>query len=172
MKKVLVLIVLVVFSLSQLQAQESTFNKGDKVANFGLGIGSSLGYGSTSIPPISASFEVAVVDNIIDKGVIGVGGYLGFSSYKYYDYKLTNIVIGPRGTFHYPFVDKLDTYAGLMIGYNAYHDNWSGDYGPNYGGIVSAWFVGGRYYFSDKFAGMLELGYGVFNINLGVALKF
>jgi hypothetical protein len=173
MKKVLVLLVLVALSLSQLHAQESTFNKGDKVANFALGLGSSLAVGNTAIPPISASFEVGIVDNIIDKGTIGVGGFLGYSSYKwgFSDYKSRNIIIGPRGTFHYPFVDKLDTYAGLMIGYNIYSDNDPYDT-YNYGQVVSDWFIGGRYYFSDNFAGMLELGYGVFNVNLGVALKF
>jgi hypothetical protein len=170
MKKILASVFVVCFSLTHLWAQESTFNKGDKVANIGLGLGSTLGYGTTVLPPLSLSLEVGVVENIIDKGVIGVGGYLGFSSYKSLSYKLTNFVIGPRGTFHYPFVDKLDTYAGLMIGYNLYHDNW--DFGPDYGGIVSSWFIGGRYYFSENFAAMLELGYGVTNLNIGVALKF
>ena len=42
MKKILVLFVVACFSLTQLLAQESTFNKGDKVFNIGLGIGSSL----------------------------------------------------------------------------------------------------------------------------------
>jgi hypothetical protein len=169
MKRFLAALFAVCTSLS-LFAQDYTFEKGDKVANFGLGIGSTLGYGTTAVPPLSASFEVGVVDKIIDKGVIGVGGYLGFSSYKYVSYKLSNFVIGPRGTFHYPFINNLDTYAGLMIGYNLYHDNW--DYGPNYGGIVSSWFLGGRYYFSNNLAAMLELGYGVAYLNIGVALKF
>ncbi|HLN21817.1 MAG TPA: hypothetical protein VK213_12050 [Bacteroidales bacterium] len=171
MKKILVFLVVACFSLTQLTAQESTFVKGDKVANIGLGLGSTLAVGSSSIPPLSASFEVGVVDNIIEKGTIGVGGFLGFSTYKWGSYKLTNIVIGPRGTFHYPLVEKLDTYAGLMIGYNVFTDNDPNDY-YNFGGLVSSWFIGGRYYFSEKAAAMLELGYGVFNVNLGIALKF
>lgn len=171
MKKVLLFFVVVCFSMTQLLAQESTFVKGEKVANFGLGLGSSLSYGNTAVPPLSASFEVGVVDNVIEKGTIGVGGYLGFSSYNWLGYKLTNIIIGPRGTFHYPLVDKLDTYAGLMIGYNIYSDN-SEFTTLGSGGLVSSWFLGGRYYFSEKLAGMLELGYGVFNINLGIGLKF
>lgn len=173
MKKILVLLVVASFSLTQLFAQEPTFNKGDKVANFGIGLGSTLSIGNTLIPPLSASLEVGVVDNIIEKGVIGVGGFVGFSSYRwgFSDYVSRNITIGPRGTFHYPFVDKLDTYAGLMIGYNIYSDNDPLDT-YNYGHVVSSWFLGGRYYFSDNLAAMLELGYGVFNINLGVALKF
>ncbi len=39
-------------------------------------------------------------------------------------------------------------------------------------GLVSSFFIGGRYYFSDSMAAMLELGYGVAYLNLGVAFKF
>ncbi len=180
MKKILVLFVVVCFSMTQLNAQESTFDKGDKVLNLGLGLGTSLysgiGY-SGLIPPLSASLEVGVVDNVIEKGVIGVGGYLGFASYKWDNYyRYTNIIIGPRGTFHYPFLDKLDTYAGLMIGYNIRSSNWIGTGSEiidhSSGGIVSSFFLGGRYYFSEAMAAMLELGYGVSYLNIGVAFRF
>lgn len=175
MKKILVLLVIACFSLTQVSAQESTFDKGDKVVNLGLGLGSSLYSSGGIIPPLSASFEVGVVDNIIERGVIGVGGYLGFASYGHRDfYRVTNIVIGPRGTFHYPFVDKLDTYAGLMIGYNVVSWNWDNSPGLETAGsgLVSSFFIGGRYYFSDSMAAMLELGYGIAYLNLGVAFRF
>jgi len=180
MKKILVLLVVACFSLTQLLAQDPTFNKGDKVANIGLGIGTSLytggGY-SGVVPPLSASLEVGVVDNIIEKGVIGIGGYLGYASYKWTNYyKYSNIIIGPRANFHYPFVDNLDIYAGLMIGYNIVSSNWIGTgteiFDNTSGGIVSSFFIGGRYYFSESLAGMLELGYGVAYLNIGIALKF
>ena len=175
MKKILVLFVVACFSLTQLNAQTSTFDKGDKVLNLGLGLGSSLYSGGGIIPPLSASLEVGVVDNIAEKGVIGVGGYLGFASYGHTGYyKVTNIIIGPRGTFHYPLVDKLDTYAGLMIGYNVVSYHWTGIEGiaGSSSGLVSSFFIGGRYYFSDAMAAMLELGYGVSYLNIGVAFKF
>ncbi|HEX2921435.1 MAG TPA: hypothetical protein VHO50_09760 [Bacteroidales bacterium] len=180
MKKVLLFFVVVCFSMTQLLSQESTFNKGDKVLNLGLGLGSTLysggGY-SGLIPPLSASLEVAVVDNILEKGVIGVGGYLGYASYEWSNYyKYTNIIIGPRGTFHYPLVDKLDTYAGLMIGYNIHSSKWVGTgtqlTSTSSSGLISSFFIGGRYWFSENFAGMAELGYGIAYLNLGVALKF
>lgn len=175
MKRVLIVIVAVCFSVTQLMAQESTFVKGDKVANFGLGIGSSLYSTGGIVPPLTASLEVGVVEDILEKGVIGVGGYLGFSSYGSSNYyKVTNFVIGPRGTFHYPFLDRLDTYAGLMIGYNIVSWNWEGVSGveASSSGLTSSFFIGGRYYFSESFAGMLELGSGFAYLNLGVALKF
>lgn len=187
MKKLLLLLLVGVFSLTQLVAQESTFVKGDKVLNLGIGLGSTLYSGSgykVGIPPISASFEVGVADGILDKGSIGVGGYLGYSSHKYsYSYlgsndgwKYTSFVIGARGNFHYPLVDKLDTYTGLMLGFNVASSKWTGtgiETGhASSGGVAYAWFVGGRYYFSDAFAAMLELGYGITYLNIGVALKF
>jgi hypothetical protein len=184
MKKLLLLFVIGCFTLTQLVAQESTFNKGDKVLNLGLGLGSTWYTGTyykSQVPPVSASFEVGIVDNILEKGVLGVGGYLGYSSYKSdygsYGWKYSNIIIGARGNFHYPLVNKLDTYIGLMIGYNVATEKGWGDYGgynlnESWGGIRSAEFIGARYYFSDNFAAMLELGYGVTYLNIGVALKF
>lgn len=179
MKKVLIFIVLITFSVAQLSAQESTFNKGDKVANFGLGLGSSLysGFGYKSVvPPISASMEFCIVDNILEKGSVGVGGYLGFSSHKYSNYwKSSSFIIGPRGSFHYALVDKLDTYAGLIIGYNIYSSKWIGSgmelTDTSSGGLVSSEFVGARYYFSDSFAANAELGFGISWLTIGVSLK-
>ncbi len=187
MKKLLLSFLVVVFALGQLLAQESTFKQGDKVLNLGIGLGSTLysgSYYSSSIPPLSASLEFDVKDGILEKGSIGVGGYVGYSAYKYsysylgYDegWTYSNFIIGARGVFHYPLVNKLDTYTGVLLGFNIVSAKWTGTgvetTHASSGGVVGSWFVGGRYYFSDKFAGMLELGYGVTYLNIGVALKF
>jgi hypothetical protein len=185
MKKLLLVLLVAVFSLTQLLAQESTFKQGDKVLNLGIGIGSTLYTGSyykAGIPPISASLEFGVKDGVLDKGTIGIGGYLGYSSHKWdysgWGWKYTNIVLGVRGVFHYPLVNKLDTYTGILLGYNIATSKEYGspilgyNYSASSGGLVGAWFVGARYYFSDTFAVMGELGYGITYLNLGVALKF
>jgi hypothetical protein len=186
MKKIVLFLFLVCFSLTQLVAQEPTFEKGDKVLNLGIGLGSTLYTGSyyrNQIPPITASFEVGIVDNILEKGVIGVGGYLGYASYKWdysnddWGYKISNFIIGARGSFHYPLVDKLDTYAGVLTGYRIVrykeYGSYSGyyDYTPS-GGLVWSGFVGARYYFQENLAAMAELGYGIAYLTLGVAVKF
>jgi hypothetical protein len=179
MKKILFFIVVIGFTLTQLQAQEPTFNKGDKVLNLSLGLGSHYytTYYKMQVPPVAASLEFGVVDNVIDKGVIGVGPYFGFFSSKYADYWSTSyLVLGARGNFHYPLLEKLDTYTGLLLGYNVVSYKYLGDYSGLYTGSASgiswAWFVGGRYYFKDNIAALLELGYGIAYLNLGVALKF
>jgi hypothetical protein len=181
--KTVVSILLVVFVLllipdAKLAAQDSPFKKGDKTINLGIGFGSSYysSYYTSHFPAISASFEVAVKDGIADKGSIGVGGYVGYSSAKYANYwKSTNFVIAARGSFHYPFINKLDTYTGLQLGYNIYsnkyYDTYAGEFNASSSGIGFAWFVGARYYFTNTFAGMVELGYGVAYFTLGVAIK-
>ena len=57
MKKVLFVIVAGIIASAHLNAQESSFLKGDKVLNLGLGLGSTLYSGSYyvgQIPPVSA----------------------------------------------------------------------------------------------------------------------
>jgi hypothetical protein len=175
----------VLFSSGFLLANAQVVVKGDKVLNLGVGFGNALysGSGNTStVPPISGSLEVVVKDDLFDgKGAIGVGGYLGYSAYKWKysgddGYKYTNIIIGPRGYLHYNFVEKLDTYAGAMIGYNIVSSKWYGS-GISYGSVsgsrlIFSGFVGARYFFNEKFAAMAELGSGIAYLNLGVAIKF
>lgn len=188
-RKSLLFIVLIFLSLTIVEAQESTFGKGDKVINLGIGIGSTLYTGSgytNKFPPVSASFEYCIKDGIAKKGSIGVGGYVGYTSAKWkytiggdeWGWKYTNIIVGARGTFHYPLLEKLDTYGGLLIGYDIISSKEFGTFGTSYYGSADAsspiWsmFIGGRYYFNDNIAGMVELGYGIAYLNLGVAFKF
>lgn len=170
-----------------LSANAQVVEKGDKILNLSVGFGTALYSGSgynSSVPPVSGSLEVVVKDDLFDgKGAVGVGGYLGYAAYKWkysgYDYgwKYSNIIIGPRGYLHYNLMDKLDTYAGIMLGYNIVSSNSYGSYayGGNYSasssGVIFSGFVGARYYFNDKVAAMAELGSGIAYLNLGVALK-
>jgi hypothetical protein len=180
MKKFALLLLIVVFFLGQLSGQEPSFSKGDKVINLGIGIGSiyysAIGYRSQLLP-LSVSFEIGIADKIAEKGAIGIGGYLGYLSYKYSnDYKTSDMVIGARGNFHYPLVENLDTYTGLMLGYDVVSYTNLGGYSGIYNGSssrpVAAWFIGARYYFNSNIAVMAEFGYGVTYLNLGVAFKF
>ena len=203
MKKFIFTSLLLVFAMVGF-SQENTFNKGDKVLNLGVGIGSTLysgGYYKSSIPPVSASFEVGVKDNLFDeKSSLGIGGYVGYTSAKWeYDYgfdylgsmsslsaassgssygwKYSSIILGVRGALHYQLVSKLDTYTGVLLGYNVVSSKSFGtpygglNYSAASGGVAWSWFLGGRYYFNEKFAAMAELGYGIAYLNLGVALK-
>jgi hypothetical protein len=182
--KSLLLAILVVAGLTRVNAQG--VQKGDKILNLGIGIGNALYSGSyykSSMPALSASIEFIAKDNLFDaKSALGLGAYVGYSSYKWeyssWGYKYSNLIIGPRGYLHYNFLDKLDTYGGLLLGYNIANAKEFGNSIPGYdytatsSGFIWSVFIGGRYYFSDSFAGMLELGSGITYLNIGVALKF
>lgn len=178
MKRLFSISLALILFIAQLTAQKSTFNKGDKVLNLGLGLGATYYNNSyiSSSPALTASFEVCVVDGLIDdKGSIGVGGYFAYSSAKSEDYKTSNLIFGARGSFHYPLVDKLDTYSGLMIGYNVFTHKYYNSNPANQGsssGLASAWYIGARYYFNEKFSAMAELGYGTSVLTLGLGIKF
>ena len=167
--------------IMSLLAQESTFSKGDKVANLSIGLGSSVYAGlGGGIPPVGASFEYGVKDNLFnEKSHLGIGGYAGFTSASQdimgMKIAYSSIIIGARGVVHYDLVDNLDTYGGVLLGYNIASSKVTGRTLPitpaSYGGLVYAGFVGARYYFTPKLAAMAELGYGIALLNIGVSLK-
>jgi hypothetical protein len=189
MKKQFLLAMAFVFAGFALSAQESLFNKGDKVLNLGIGLGSTLytgSYYSTRIPPLSASLEYGMIDNLfeVENLNLGLGGYVGFSSSQYkwfggnYGWNYTYIILGARGALHYPLTEKLDTYTGAMIGPNIIISSEYGDWGDGINtnsasssGLIFAYYFGARWYFKDNFAVMGEIGYGISYLNLGVALK-
>jgi len=147
---------------------QNTFNKGDKVFQAGIGLGSTYYY--SSMIPISASFELGIKDNLFDdKSSLGVGGYFGFASGK----GLTVLSPVVRGAVHYQFVDKLDTYAGLGLGLRFW--SWKSGYwyGTSSGSeLIIPFIAGARYYFSDNIAGFAELGYEIAYLTVGISFKF
>ena len=173
--KVLVVILTLFGFCWAASAQREAFNKGDNVINAGIGLGSYINHAgfSMAIPPITASFEYGILDLFNRKGAIGVGGYLGYVLYrdKRSDYNIGDFVIGPRGLFHYQFVDKLDTYAGLMLGYDivSFSQRMPDATGSRF---YSTFFIGARYYFTRNVAVFGELGYNIAPLELGLSYKF
>lgn len=173
------------FMSLMLSAQEPAIALGDKILNLGIGFGSTLytgSYWSSTIPPLSASFEKIIKDEILEIGYIGVGAYAGLAAYKYnysffgeeWGWKYTNIVLGGRGAFHYPLIDKLDTYTGVMLGFQIVTFKEIGTAtgtNPASSGVVWSWYAGGRYFFNEKFSAMAEFGYGITYLNLGVGIR-
>ena len=192
MRKLLFTLAVVFTCFSVSMAQDDVFQKGDLVLGVGVGLGNNLGgtgYKS-SIPPIVITGEYGLTDALIKKtgkGYVGVGGYLAYTANKYSwgDYngedagwKYSYIVVGGRGAFHYQFVDKLDTYAGAIVGYNIASSStygpsgWSSNYTNSVGGFTYSTFVGARYYFTEKIAVYAEAGYGFNLLEAGLAFKF
>jgi len=178
MKKLVIGFFVFFLIATQVSAQIPTFTKSDNVVNLGIGFGGSLYsgvvFGSSSYrqtPSFTAAYEHCVIGSLWDNNSsIGIGGLVGFSSIKLKntDWVRNTFVVGARGALHYTFVDKLDTYAGLMMGVKFF----SGNYTDNFSRFAPDFFVGARYYFSNNFAAFSELSYEVSYINLGVSLKF
>ncbi len=194
--KIKLITLLIIFSLipssftgNSLYAASTTdevppiFREGDMVLNLGLGLGSVFSVGrhySTRIPPIAASFEMGFLDDFLTEDMtLGIGGYLGFTSSKWefanYGWTYNYIIIGGRSAVHYPLVENLDTYGGVMLGVNLRSASGFGYgvEGESSTRLSLAWsgYVGGRYYFSESFAAMAELGYGIAYLTIGVAMK-
>lgn len=185
MKKLLLLLLVVVFSLTQLKAQ--AFKNGDMVGNLGVGFGwYGYGYGATSLPAFSLSLEKGIKD-LENIGPLSIGGIVGFKHASYawrssYDWSWNDIIIAARGAIHYDLfkVSKLDTYGGIALGvrlqsYSYYTYNNNLQYvkeHTNYTHGLFAFYLGGRYYFSEKLAGFGEVGYGLGYLTLGLSYKF
>jgi hypothetical protein len=155
--------------LSATHAQD-IFRKGTQIVNAGIGLGSSI--------PIEVSYERSILDGLIkgNNGAIGVGAYLGYYGESESDWRYRHYVLGARGAFHYQFIPKLDTYGGLMIGYNIATVKWTGE-GESVGtasgsALGYSLFVGGRYFFKPNLGVYGELGYGIAYLSVGVTLKF
>lgn len=173
MKKVFIYVVVAFFATSFAVAQE--FSKGTNVINAGIGLGghyNNVGSGDES-PSLSVSYEHGIWD-IAGPGVISLGGYLGYKSYKYVnDIKWNYTIVGVRGAYHFTGlnVDNLDVYGGTMLSYNMLDINgYDGDDADSELGF--SLYAGGRWYFTDTFGVFAELGYGVSYINLGASFRF
>ncbi len=200
--KNLFFVAVLVLGFFMVNAQDT--EKGDMILNFGFGFGNNYTAGgsgfSNSVPPLSASFEYLLNDDLFDgKGAFGVGAFAQYMNYNYEvtnnsgtggggvveafalksaiaspsvsDWKYNQFLFGPRGYLHYSFADKLDTYTGLMLGLD--YISWGrGNSDYTHTDFAWGWFIGGRYFFTDNFAAMLELGYGATYANIGIAYKF
>jgi len=171
--------------LASLQAQ--LFDEGDIVISAGIGLGSNyvvLGSAYSSVMPvIFVSGDYAFREDL-GPGTLGLGAIMGFSSYKedYYgsDYywKVKTFLLGARGTYHFTdLVEKLDLYGGITLGgeivSTKYSDPSLEDYDTSAGsGFLGEFFAGARYYFTDDFSAMGELGYGIAWLKIGISYKF
>lgn len=172
-------------------SEAQIFNKNDIDLNAQVGFGTTwyLGgsYYKASMPLISVAGDYALRDDW-GPGVFGVGALIGISSHKWeysyigygdYGYRYTDFFIVPRATYHYQFVDKLDTYAGIATGLDITRAKEFGDWYPGYEpssdagvGVVVTAFAGVKYYFTDNFSVMSELYvYDLAIFNIGVSLK-
>jgi hypothetical protein len=191
-------LILFLLCFGALESKAQSFQKKQVDVNIGLGVGNTfIDAGAYSaLPPISLAVEVGITNDI------SLGGYLAFAgaTYKYSDWEhcphfggdyyytdthsWTYVILGIRGAYHFGRfikIDKLDVYAGLMLGNDFAKDSYTTNspcqdhfdyYSRSYGGGVVSLFAGARYRFTDHVGIFGELGYGISLLNIGLNLKF
>ena len=159
------------------------YEKGTKDLNIGVGLIRTFGFSgeTSSVPPLSASFEVGTSDNL------SFGGYVGYASQSYNrssyygsDVSVSYFLFGPRMGYHFALIPKADTYVGAMIGYGAATVSVTSSSGLGtsstpvaaVSSFVYSVHGGIRYPFSPKIGGFAEIGYGISVLNLGLNAKF
>jgi hypothetical protein len=176
-KKISITFLLFVGLASTVCAQDKAFAKGDKLLNLGVGVNS---YYSGGVP-LSVSFESGITDQI------SVGPSIDYLSNKYsvggsLSYKFTALYFGVRASYHVNELlnideENIDLYGGVTIGYRSFSwkDKYSGgSLSGNYGsGIFIGGYIGGKYFFTQRFGAFAELGaVGSTNGRIGVAARF
>lgn len=191
--KIKTIIIAAILSLTVVgvNAQQRAFTGTDKVGQIGIGLGSYLGSGtySTTLPTISLGYEAGVIDKLFDENSsLGLGGFVGYGTGKQslpviwqtassVGFKHRFFLLGGRTSVHYQFVDKLDTYGGIHLGYNIASVKYVGpasDVTPttaSVGGFMWGLHAGARYYFAPQIAVFGELGYGISPLTVGLAIK-
>ncbi len=183
-KKNFITIAVCLFTAVYSSAQTS-FEKGNNVVNLGVSFGGNL-YGGYSggnlsrIPLFKLSYERCIIDNLFnDKSAIGVGGLVGYTSAKYKfaggnSWKSSDIMLGVQGAFHYSFIDKLDTYAGLRGTYDIVTFKWNehSDIDAASNSFYFNFYAGARYYFMNSLSVFAEVSHGYELIHAGISLKF
>ncbi len=148
------------------------FNKGDKDVRVGLGL---IGFG------FNATAEYGIIDDL------GVGLYFGYErnslGYLVASYSYNSLYFGPRGTYHFNRLLKLDTdkfdiyaSAGVLIHRYSYPDDYWGVYGnsfkTSYTTAVPLARVGGKYNFSESMSLFADTGSGGSLLQAGLSFKF
>lgn len=150
-------------------------DEGQSNINIGIGFAAFGLSGDATVPPVSASYEYGINDEI------SVGAFLGYTASEqdliFAKANYTYLVIGARAAYHKEFIDDVDTYAGLMVAYNSVGFSiddpaFENFFDTDLSGVLPGVYLGARYHFTDNIGAFLELGYGVSAVNLGVCIKF
>jgi hypothetical protein len=190
MKKIfLAALVIAIIAVGGAFAQEQDWNRfapaldgNNLFINAGIGFGQTGGY-NMGLPPISVSADYRLPIDL----PITLGAVATLTTWKYsagvpgmytIDVTYRNIGFGVRGMYHFNFMENLDTYAGLTLGYVMQSVTASDTlgHGAGYSGVsFFLWGlnIGARYFFTDLLGAYIELGYSELQYaSIGLALKF
>ncbi len=185
MKKAFCLAMLLLLAASMVStsavAQTTMFHEKDMLISAGIGFGGYGYYGGSPSPPIFGMFEMGVAPKISVGAMVGYSGSSEDFGWGKYSYSYIPFTI--RGSYHFLEGQKnMDAYAGAGLGFSivsssaeykdpalqqfAYATTASGSY------MYFDLHVGGRYFFSPKFAALAEIGYSALGFaRIGITYK-
>lgn len=154
-------------------AQGPIFEKGNTAINIGVGLG-------LRGLPLDLSVTYGIVNDLFgaDGLTLGIGGYLGFSSWKagsFWGYGGYTLFPGAKVEVHYSIVEKLDFFGGVLAGVRI--DKWDSGYWYYQENERSVYFsmgayVGAKYFVTPNFGFYATAGYGLSYLTGGIALQF
>jgi hypothetical protein len=144
--------------------------------NGGIGLGV-LPY-KMSLPPISASAEY-----VLAKIPLSVGAYFGITGYdeklaSSFSYKGTLAGFGAKASYHFNFLQNLDPYVSLTLGWLVYSQEVKSPLTNttaknDLSTFLYGFNLGTRYFFTKNIGAYVELGYSAVSVaSLGLSLKF
>jgi len=184
MRKVILFVTVLIISFStgvyakqDFTSYSPAFKDGDLALQAGLGLHPAGTYGDMVVPPLFVGVDWAhsIADLPLSFG--GIFGYAHseekFSSFGYdWTFSYNYYIVGARAAYHADLgVKNLDSYAGLMLGYNFVSAKIEGDtFGDvsadgNY--LLFGGYLGARYFFTDNLAAFCELGFGIGILSFG-----
>jgi hypothetical protein len=181
--KVIMPVLLAFLNYNSVSAQ--VMEKDALLLNLGVGFGTSALYTESNyvstIPPISASLEYGIHEHI------SIGGYLGYhvAEHKWnhrnrdWRWRYSYTIVGARGSFHLANLlgwQQTDIYGGILAGYNIVSvrepAGWDNSYyNRQSSALLWGLHAGFKYMFKDNIGIFVEGGYGIANLNVGLALK-
>lgn len=133
------------------------FERGNAVLSFGIGLKSDVQFTEYDtkllLPALSLSFEKPIAKNI------GLGLILGAQINKIpvFNYQYRYYTGGLRATYHFNFLEQLDTYIGAT-GTFRYMEITNTERREYKTKITPSWLIGARYYFKERMGAFVEVG--------------
>jgi hypothetical protein len=172
MKNIALAVVLLLTAAATLSGQH---REGDFNLNLGIGLFPTFGSGNAVLPPVGASGEYGINDDL------SVGGYLAISTYKENfsggTFRYSYILVGPRASYHLGNLlgtpRAFDPYAGVFLGYRIGSTQWDGPgiipTSSSVSGTGWSLHLGTRYQLNERLRLFGELGYGVSILQAGIS---
>lgn len=170
---------------AQISAQETTGSgKYGQTLNAGIGVGY-YGYVGHSMPVLHFNYEFDVAKNVTLAPFVTIYSYRNNHYWgdnnnpdKYYDYRVTVIPIGVKGSYYFDQLlkanSKWDFYAAGSLGFAIRKTFWENGYNGDKtikrgsSGVYLDAHIGAEYHLNQKFGLFLDLSSGISTFGLAV----